>query len=356
MNMALAATPSRLPTSLCKRSINNLFSTNLRLVTGFPCGIVVVIKRQECQPERQPRYFMPRVRLRACRLFVGAALLILSSHANAEEIVPSDSLSITTFNVKYFGINGNPSSTTPESRVDTLKDHLARNHLTTDVMVFEEIVDVDMLKTQVLGRGYNCRSYNNSAPQHQHVAICYKSEFTLENASDDDDDVLADVMMGEERYRPAVHGILKNRRGQALLHIVGVHLKAFPEFSNIRLQQADIIATYLDQRADSDVPVAILGDFNTYGNDAENLNNRFVDAGEGLKKVAVNAAFTWRGTGSRTGQKFDHVWISNHLTASNVRVAGPCNSNDRAAIKAYNSKVSDHCPVTMTLSRATSRE
>ena len=295
---------------------------------------------------------MPRTCIRSLRLTVSVLFLLsLQGTAFSRGRVPVRAVTVTTLNIKYFGLNGDPNSTVPESRSATIKAHLTREQLFTDVMVFEEIVDVEMLKTEIVGAGYRCHSYDHPNPTHQHVVICAKAAFTLEQAHDDDNFILEDVTLGEDRYRPAVHGVLKDGRGRPLLHIFGVHLKAYPQFSNIRLQQADVVAEYMDQRVEA-APIMILGDFNTYTDDVAHLTARFGQVEDGLAQVNVPGQFTWRSGSS--GSKLDHIWLSRSAVASRTRIAGPCNSTDRAAIDLYNQQVSDHCPVTMTVTPAQS--
>lgn len=290
---------------------------------------------------------MSPICVRTSRLMALLATLLLAPAALAESDQNAP-LTVTTFNIKFFGVNGNPDNALgSETRVATIRQHLTRENLWSDVMIFEEIVDVALLEDSVLGSGYNCQSYDHANEGHQHVVICHKRTLTLAKASDEDDFVIEDVSLGEDRYRPAVHGIIKNRSGRALLHVIGVHLKASPEYSSTRMQQVDIIADYLDQRVDT-APVVLTGDFNTYGEDTANISRVLGSTGQGLVEIETAGNYTWR-SGAR-GNKFDHVWVSSDLAASSIRIAGPCNSADRAQISTYNQNVSDHCPVTLTVS------
>lgn len=294
---------------------------------------------------------MSPICVRTSRLMALAALMLLAPLPNAQSAEAAP-LTVTTFNIKFFGVNGNPDNAPgSETRVATIRDHLTRENLWTDVMVFQEIVDVDLLKRSVLGNGYRCESYDG-IEGHQHVVICAKSEYTMAKARDDDNFAIEDVTLGEDRYRPAVHGVVKNRSGRALLHVMAVHLKASPDYSDTRIRQTEIIADYLEQRVET-APVVLLGDFNTYGDDTGNISSILSEAGTGLVEVETSGNYTWR-SGSR-GNKFDHAWVSNGLQTSNVRIAGPCNGNDRAAINTYNQKVSDHCPVTLTVNPLATR-
>ena len=52
-----------------------------------------------------------------------------------------------------------------------------------------------------------------------------------------------------------------------LLQIVGVHLKAMPDKSDVRREQVQMISDYLADRQDEE-PAIVVGDFNAYGDDA----------------------------------------------------------------------------------------
>ena len=277
-------------------------------------------------------------------LLFSALSFSLSSQSQAEQS-PAEDISITTFNIKFYGLNGvfgGPAGS--ETRDSKIKAHLNRHQLWTDVMVFQEIVDVDALKTLV-GTDYLCKSYEHSDKSHQHVVLCHKKKFTFVPASDDDNFALEAVSM--DKYRPAVHGVLVNKKGRRLVHIFGVHLKAQPNFSDMRLQQMGVVGDYLKSRTDSE-PAIILGDFNTYHDDPEKMSEILADDGIDMKQAVNSYNFTYR-SGSN-GSKLDRIWHSSALQVSEpAKVAGPCNEvgGSNQAVKTYNNDVSDHCPVTI---------
>lgn len=261
----------------------------------------------------------------------------------AAQSLPTD-ISITTFNIKYYGLNGDhdgePGS---EVRDNKIKAHLNKYELWSDVIVFQEIVDVPGLKS-LMGSDYLCRSYDNEDPRHQHVVICHKKKFAFAMAPDDDNYILDDVALG--RYRPVVHGVLTYRK-IPLLHIMGVHLKAQPNRSDVRTEQTNIIAQYLANRQNEE-PVVIIGDFNTHNDDATVMTNIYRQDDVNLVQINVPQQYTYRVP--RHGAKLDRVWVSRDLRVSQKpKVAGPCNSvaTDTDPIKIYNTEVSDHCPVTL---------
>lgn len=259
-------------------------------------------------------------------------------------------LAVTFFNIKYFGLNGNPDGRIgQETRVESLKAHLAGKNLLTDVMVFEEIVDVALLTEQVLQNKYACQSYDSPDPKHQHVVLCAKADkFRLSKDQGETDYLYNDLTMGG-RVRPGVHALVETADGKALAHVVGLHLKAQPDMSPMRTEQIKRLAAELRTRADDGVPTIIVGDMNTFNDDPAAFQAAFDAAGVPLKEIQNPATYTWRGNVNQ-GSKLDRAWASSTARiVSGPVVTGPCNSDDRAAIQQYNRTVSDHCAVTVTL-------
>jgi endonuclease/exonuclease/phosphatase family metal-dependent hydrolase len=277
-------------------------------------------------------------------LFVSVLCVPFSTASLAEDISTQD-ISITTFNIKFYGLNGVfGGQAGSETRDNKIMAHLTKYQIWTDVMIFQEIVDVERLETMV-GSNYSCKSYDHQDRTHQHVVLCHKKTFSFVTASDDDNYAIEDVSL--DKHRPAVHGILVNKDGKRLLHIIGVHLKAQPICSDIRATQVGIIGDYLKNRPDSE-PTIILGDFNSFGDDPVKFSEIFADDAIDMKEAADSYKFSYRSGGQ--GSKLDRIWHSNSLqVVSPAKVSGPCNDagGSSPAIKTYNKEVSDHCPVTI---------
>jgi endonuclease/exonuclease/phosphatase family metal-dependent hydrolase len=255
-------------------------------------------------------------------------------------------VTFTTLNVRWFGLGGDRDGDGVETRQASIRQYLGRSHALADVMAFEEIVDVAALESEVLPHGYACVSYEHPDPKHQHVVLCTRGGYRIEQAGDDDDFILEDVAM--EDKRPAVHGILKAPDGTALAHVLAVHLKASPIYQWFRKEQIRRIGAYLEARADQ-LPVVLFGDFNAYNDDAQIFGDEL--APMGLAELPIAARFTFR-TGGADGFKLDRIFLSDAaLAAEPPRVLGPCNESRSqvAAIKRYYKAVSDHCPVTFAL-------
>jgi endonuclease/exonuclease/phosphatase family metal-dependent hydrolase len=278
-------------------------------------------------------------------LSLAAAGSLPASGAGQED--ERSSLEIMSFNIAFYGLNGDHDGVQgSETRDPTIRRFLEDADVEPDVLAMQELVDVPRFQRNVLGSGYACRSYDHSDSRHQHVAICHKRSLRLEVAPDDDNYTLESVTVGNPNLRPAVHGILTTSSGRELVHVFAVHLKAGTDFSSTRLAQARALERYIQNRED-DLPVIVLGDLNTHGSDPSQIGNVLST----MTEVRNPAAKTFRVPDA--GYKFDRAWLTDDLSATSVRVPGPCNlsngSSATAAVKAYNRDVSDHCPLVLSL-------
>ncbi len=259
---------------------------------------------------------------------------------------------ITTLNIKWYGNNAG------ERRDSSLKSFIQKNLADSDGILFQEIVDVQRLFERVMGENeYNCYNYAHNNRGHQSVVLCLKKEFTLSIEADDDNWKVDDVSYGSNGARPALSGVVKDSKGTKLFHMLGVHLKAFPKKTNVRLSQtkslAERIETYPDQ-----LPVVLLGDFNSHikTKTQKSRDDKYLMLdilGEvGMELVDLEEQNTWVSRSKRS--QLDQVYISNDITLTDrPRVDGACNlePNDQSAglVQQYLSTISDHCPITVNL-------
>ena len=257
-----------------------------------------------------------------------------------------DRLKIASFNIEWFGLNGSLGGIIgEESRDQDIKKFMKKyGYFDHDVIVFQEIVDVDQLKTSVLDSKFKCKTYNHKDSRHQHVVICYKPKYNL-SLDNDDNYQLESVTVGSTRLRPAMHGILK-RNGKSLVRIIGVHLKAIPSNSDRRIQQVEQIANHLDQ-VDSSIPTVVTGDFNSFHDDVEQFSGLLEDFD--LLHVPHLDEFTFRT--NRYKDRLDHFWASSSVSETSVTDAFDTCSNDGDEGRGvsnrpyYNDHISDHCPI-----------
>ena len=281
------------------------------------------------------------------RLYVAQLGLGISLLCSSPAI--SRPLTVATFNIAWYGLNGNPDNEADtETRDQSLKLFIDRHLSDADVIAFEEIVDVDRLTTNVLGSSRNCVSYNNPDPKHQHVVICVKPNLKFEKLRIDNNYTIESVAMG--RYRPAVHGVVKTLAGETLAYILAVHLKAAPEGAEIRQTQIESLANYVNRHVHG-VPILMLGDFNTQEGEAVLFQDAFTAAGLNLSEIENQNRYTFNDTEFKN--KFDRFWISDEArTVVAPEVFGPCNLNNSqqstTAIQRYMRTISDHCPVKLT--------
>ncbi|MCB9254245.1 MAG: endonuclease/exonuclease/phosphatase family protein [Bdellovibrionaceae bacterium] len=269
-------------------------------------------------------------------------------------------LRISTFNIKWYGLKSSTDTVSDYQRDKQLRETLRDELYDSDVIVFEEIVDVPRLERYIIQGKMQCLTYYNSAANHQHVVLCHKSKYRFEKANGDKNFIIEEVTEGTKKGRPALYGLLRDSySGEAVAYVVGVHLKAFPEETALRLKQTEAIAKRLRQLTPN-IPVIITGDFNTYNRDKTSYNkddNYLI--GDVLDKYRLNMyevrnynPYTFL---SSSGQnKFDRFFVSDGVgVEEQVSVSDLCaepGSLSTSDIKWYNDNVSDHCLVSVTLS------
>lgn len=269
-------------------------------------------------------------------------------------------IALATFNVKWFGLGGSKEGSAEKEKRDvTLKKFIAEEILPTDLIVFQEVVDVPRL-LKLLPAKWNCQTYDNPEPTHQHVVLCASEKYKLKLVDYDTNNTIETVAINGDKSRPAVRMNVTNVQGKVLFALVGVHLKAYPEESKTREFQAGEIAKDLS-RLDSDIPVVITGDFNTYPaektggieNDIDLLESSLNQMGAEFIHVPMIEENTYRS--GRYGSQFDHYYVKgdmNLVTAPDVYDV--CNSTSNGQgfmnLSYYNKNVSDHCPVKLKIS------
>ena len=289
------------------------------------------------------------------RLSLALVFLLIFNISHAEVKV-KNKFTITTFNIQFYGIGGKVTGTSKdETRDPYLQAFLKDSVPASDIIVFEEIVDVPRLQN-ILPRNWQCLSYEAPLEKHQHVVLCHSPRFNFVREASDDNDIIDEVAGEEGTLRPALTTIVTDINGKKLFRIVGVHLKANPEYSKLRVSQTEIIAKYLGSLKKSKLPVIIVGDFNSYNqpdnretqNDVELFLNTFNGSSLELKRIP-NDLFTFRNSYGQ--QQFDQFYISDSLRATGpLHIFEVCNARNVVAenlidIALYNKHISDHCPV-----------
>lgn len=292
-----------------------------------------------------------------CR--VGSLLLVSLFACLTGFQAQAASFKIATFNIRFYGLggkyNGNPNQ---ETRDPHLKRFIQEKLSGVSIIAFQEIVNPERLQREVLPQGWQCFTYDHSEPSHQHVVVCHSNEFQSRRESSDNNDIIDDTAIPTERARPALTRILTDKKGRDVLRVVDVHLKSQPEESLTRVEQVKRISAYLKGVDNPEVPVLILGDFNTFPanqngqnkSDVELMSEIFDSERLGLVR-AEHSKYTYRNRERRT--QLDQIWYDTKLKAiQSVEVLGVCNQskkedsgNGYSNPKYYYDKVSDHCPV-----------
>lgn len=268
------------------------------------------------------------------------------------------SLTVATFNVEYYGLGGSSNgSPADEKRDPILRQFFARELPPLDVLIIEEIVDLARFQKNLVP-GWSCLTYPHPNPKHQHVAMCARSGLRFVHEPSDDNDII-DAVAVEERSRPALHLLLAGDDGVPFLRLIGVHLKAFPDFATVRDQQARTIADYLSHVANPLLPVLITGDTNSYPrgangrdiDDAVMMSRAFAATPTAMAEVPNAFPQTYRSP--EHAGTFDRFWLSRTLRPAGPLWTYPLCSGQPVKmfrdVASYNHGVSDHCPVVLRL-------
>ncbi len=259
-------------------------------------------------------------------------------------------VTISTFNVRMYGYRNDS-----EVRDPVVKKFIFETMPASDILVFEEIMDVARFK-KLMPENWSCLSYDHLTP-HQFVLLCHSPKFSFKREPNDDNDVIDEVGGPKGTLRPAVTAIVTDLKGNSLFRMVAVHLKALPDYSNVRIDQAQVIARWLSNVKEPNLPVIMTGDFNTYTtqmngqseNDIQLIQRKMDDANLKISHIP-NELFTFK---TKYGaSQFDHFYVSSSLKVTKpLNVFEICNSdspaqNDQMTLEYYNNLISDHCPVT----------
>ena len=289
--------------------------------------------------------------------FVGAsAFAKLLAFAKGSGFVPTR-LRIATFNLRWYGLGGDLfGSFGAETRTDAMRAFIDAHMAGFDVIVFQEVVDVALFEEELM-EDHTCTTYEGFSGKHQHVVVCHADTVSFQMEPDDDDFALEALNLGF--LRPGVHGRLVSGSGDPLAHLVAVHLKAREDSTDKRLAQAEILSDRVDElRAADDLPVILIGDFNTHRADVtgrpesdEVLMGEILEAGDRLRRVEQGVVHTYRERDG-VGFRLDQAWIDPAIEVLDVAVPGACNLDFQAdgdEIVEYYEELSDHCPVTLDL-------
>lgn len=270
------------------------------------------------------------------------------------------SVNITTFNLKWFGIGGNPKASVKEFRIKYVKQLISTYLVKTNVFVFEEVVIVNDIPS-ILPAGWTCISYQHPQPQHQKVVMCAAPGVSLNKVNYDNNFTIEEAQGGNPNLRPAVRvDVVETKSKRNLFTLVGVHLKAMPDKTNMRIQQAMAISKDL-ARIPQGRPVVIAGDMNTFlksetkqsEDDVVLLLKALNSSSKGYVHVPHKPdTYTFRSP--QYLNQFDHFYVRGSMRVTYVPDVFPvCSAKQNGTgymnFEFYYKNVSDHCPVTMQI-------
>lgn len=251
-------------------------------------------------------------------------------------------LTITTLNLQWFGqggvMEGHPAD---EYRSQYVKELVDSQLQKTDVFVFEEVMDVEVLRKAL--PGLTCKAYEEDRIRHQHVAFCWKLNQSVSVTT------VESVRLGQSGLRPAVRAEFKTAAGKTIA-FYGVHLKAGSDASTERMRQMQALRAAIPAGENA----VLTGDFNTFTKDKTGLpedDHVTMQAALGAE-FAETGGTRWTYIGNYPGRVFDRVWARG-VSVSNFNVQGPCTFPQQWGRlykhSFYTRFVSDHCPVSFTV-------
>lgn len=269
---------------------------------------------------------------------------------------------VVTFNVRWLGVTvddprlPNPKPKDPvlvKKQIASMADFMKKVVNPKSIIVFQEVVDLTALRT-ILPINWTCDGYKSANIHHQHVVLCVSPLFRIVNVPHDRNKVIEAVASDAVWSRPAIRADITDLKGRRFLRVVGLHLKAAPNFSLERQRQMKVIAQ--DLRMSAAIPTILLGDMNTYS--AKETGQLFDDVVL-LEKILKQTdptfvhlkhkePFTFRSPQHRS--QFDQIYFNGPIKLVNgPDVFDVCsqtvNGTGYLDFKYYYENVTDHCPV-----------
>ena len=269
--------------------------------------------------------------------------------------ISASSLKIATFNIRWYGLGGEITGLrSDEYRDSFIKEFLSTKYINTDIFIFQEIIDTVRLSDLMSGLGHQCVSYRHEQFNHQHLMICHKKSLEI-IPEEGDDDFNFPLLENRPYLRPAIYGKIIDRYSKKpLIHLIGLHLKAGPDSTALRLKQIKSLRDRVKEYRKSELPLVIAGDLNTYAGD-ENGKSDLELIGEALAPLNMSRRtsdydYTYRG--NSYGNSFDHFFVTKGVETKYTDVWRACGrsipkSKRLENLSWYKRFISDHCPVSL---------
>ncbi len=280
----------------------------------------------------------------------------------APAVFSAAQLELVTFNIRWFGLTvddprtPNPKPRNPElikKQITSMADFMKKVVNPQSLVVFQEVVDLNALKL-ILPPNWICDGYRHPNLHHQHVVLCVSPIYRIVNVPYDNNKLIEEVATDNTWSRPAVRADVVDLTGKRILRVVGVHLKAQPNFSQERQRQMTVIAN--DLRKGTRIPTILLGDMNTYPvkdsgqqfDDVVLLERILKQVDPTIYHLNHKEPFTFRSQQHRS--QFDQIYANGFVKllkgpdvfdVCSQTVDGPGYLN----FKYYYENVTDHCAV-----------
>ncbi|MDC0717705.1 endonuclease/exonuclease/phosphatase family protein [Nannocystis bainbridge] len=269
----------------------------------------------------------------------------------------ANQLRVATWNLRNF----------PDEGQDLERLAARLSALAADVIAVQEIHDADRLRQAM--PGWELALSNAGGRNDQRLGFLYDpSVFELIGAPREHEG----LTMGGP-VRPGLSGYLRGRGGGPDFHVLVVHLKASDEGYALRRSQWEVLAGIVEEIAQDDDDVIVLGDFNatgpTRGRPEEELQALDARLGAaGLQRVVNGSGCSAYWDGGRRDvwhepSLLDLVWVRGVLAGEVAKVQAesllhcarhacrPFRSTPTHPERDY-ADVSDHCPVIVDFLRA----
>ncbi len=262
-------------------------------------------------------------------------------------------IKVSTLNLKWFGLGGSMwNDTTDEFRLTNIKKFLDQVLHDSDIIVFTEIVDTQVL-FHLMSDKMNCVSYEGTWSRHQHVVACFdKNKYRAEKY--DSDYIIEEVALGSGGLRPALQTKICEKNGSCFLQIIGVHLAASNKTEK-RAEQLKHVNANLKQQTQR-LPTVITGDFNSY---IKEQTGGLKDDMDIFQDVLSSDITSFRSVTAHIptynsglyGRAYDHIVISDNIKVKKTWGYEACSKNPNLnktfiPYESYKRYYTDHCPVT----------
>lgn len=254
------------------------------------------------------------------------------------------SLTLSTFNIRCFGFNGNYfAKFKSDSRISNLK-HFIKKHLSdVDVLILQEIMDTRIVN-QILGDDFSFSTYPHDYKRHMHVGFAYKKKFSFSALSP-----VPNTALDNTKSRPVYYGKL-HYAGNPIAHIIGVHLKSGSEHSNNRMKQIELLCRFIKE-LDPSLPVLSAGDFNSRikektGREHDDIHYMEKSLAEiSLQRVPIKD-ITY--INLKEERLLDHIWTN--APVKNFWSYNPKTYAEEKSYLKYFKEISDHLPIKVKIS------